>query len=268
MKVPDIIFDAAVIMFLGTVLVLFFKGKPAGNGERRSARPRRYIPLITVLVLLIATGEMIYYYTVNGNADREKYHDLLTAFYQRDIVLNENKKESLDSLRIYRQQLVDLLARIKKGQHITGEASRQLSDAENLLQLTDKEIEKVKGYNDVADIKTLFPLMKGHVPGIGDTALNVACPRDMTTENAGIVFNLTNRSFVDSIACIYVEVLHRDRVGYNVIYDRAYIPRLGLNVIGLKNDPGKKNIELRIGYYLKADKRKEYPSFRCKVCAY
>jgi hypothetical protein len=273
MSKPDLLFMVSLIIFLFGVLFLFIKGKNIYlniyKDAKLSTRLRRLIPLLTSLTLFIGLVSISISYKLERQAQEIQYQKILLELKKADSVrYNEQKKRGLDSLNFYRNELISLLQKIKKQHFLDGSNVKEIEKVQALLSLTEEEIERLKGYNEIIDAKKIFKKQKGFSASSVDPVFDIPCPT-IDKEEVALLFFIADKKQVDSIACISVEVLDKlTGNSYDYVYSQTYKPQRGLNVIKIKNDRSKNNIELRVGYFLKRDYDKEYPTFIGKICSY
>src|SRR5688572_11392083 len=111
----DYVFAFIVLSLLVSVGYLFFVTKNA-----KYKRPSiKYFPLFVVLTLILSVLGVNFYYSKKMKEEQIQFQILLNKQINDNIVLNEQRKKTLDSLNIYRQQLETAIRSFRKKEYLS-----------------------------------------------------------------------------------------------------------------------------------------------------
>lgn len=266
MKNVDLTYIIPVVTSLISVITVFFYGKRK-VAQDSPVKFFRYIPLLSVIALLLGVLYMTYFYQNELSREKEKFLALQQENYYNDSVLisNNTKSQALDSLRILNQELNKMLARIKKQEKITGEYSFIKDRVQAKIAKTNEEIGVIESYNEIID-KPKY-LEKGYTTSGNTSNFVFFCPTDKTSDYIDLKLRFLDKTIINKIACIYLTVTEVKGIGENwVVFSQAYLPRDGVNAFKIKNYLKANNIILEIGYVLKTETNKQYPTFEKISC--
>ncbi len=266
-NLPTLLFLISTISISITFVTLFFRDKlnkliSIGNIKKWS--------LVSVLFFIATVIILNIYYTKSLENEQELLKTKL-ELYKRDIQLHQNlinRQKTIDSLTAYQLTLKQSVAKLKKQQYIAGGTPLSLNQVNNIINNTGEEISEIGQYNEIVDLKSLLPNIKGYNTQGNTAKLIFNCPNDHSSGYLNLKFKFLDEKLIDKIACIYLTVNRDSSLANNSInlFEQTYKPQHGVNVIRISNYFRQSKVELQIGYILKSERMKEYPMFEKISC--
>ncbi|MFB9842506.1 hypothetical protein [Mucilaginibacter ginsenosidivorans] len=277
-SLPILTFLASIAVMLTTVVQLFisFKSfKKASKSESKLADVVKRVPLLAVAAVLIGVFYLNFYYTSELNKEEKDFEALLLKShnkldYQYYMLDNARKKRVIDSLNNYTAELKASVARIKKQQYITGKNTIPISNASLVLNKTNEEIRNIESYNEIINPQSILLNQKGLTTSGTTSNFVFSCPKDRFSEYVDLKLEFLDNKIIDKIACIYLTVYKDTIVNSEIsewsLFEQAYKPKSGINLIKIRNYLRQPKVKLEIGYILKSESLKEYPRFEKVTC--
>jgi hypothetical protein len=261
MKNIDLTYIIPTILSIISFIVVLFYGKSKVQKDSH-IRILRYIPILSVFGLIIGVFVITNYYSNQLAIEKEKFNKLEhQSFYSDSILLNSKlKNKSLDSLKLLKKELDNILKNINKQENIIGESSNIKDKLKVKISSTNEEIGKIESYNEIIEAPTF--ISKGYISSGNTSNFQVFCPTDTISEYLDIKLKFIDIKIIEKISCIYIEILEikQDR-RYELIFSQTYIPKDGVNAFKIRNYFKNKNVNLSVGYFLKSEIEKEYPRY-------
>ncbi len=266
----DLTFVLAIISLLVTVVTVFlntalFRFEKRKKSDRSSTI--KYIPLLLVGFTLSAVLMINEYY----QTQTAKEQALLLTLKKRKFDLDTSSFTSkeklllLDSLSIYKDKLSEIINRLEKQKRITGKGNGTIAQAQVVLNKTDEQIADVESYNEIIAVPQNYT---NEYMAVRSSEIEFECPPKSSSNYVDVNLNLHNKKLVSSIRFIYVSVTEKtkEQNHENLIFQQAYLAKLGLNKIRMKNYFNNSNIGIQIGYFIKNDSVKKAPTFHFVSC--
>lgn len=263
----DLTYIIPMILSLVSFIWFFLNGKKVNNDSNKEKKTISYIPLFSVLALVVGVLIITQYYQNQLSIEKQKFDLLKQQQFLNDSIFlnNQARLASIDSLNKLRNQLNNLLLEVKRQEKITGNNSNLKEKIKNKIDLTQEEIGIANSYNEIIPIPKY--LQKGHSTiDNGTSNFLFICPKD-TTEFLDLKFRFQDEKIIDKIDCIYLTVTEfkDDKKLYHV-FSQAYKAKAGVNAIKIRNYLKNNNVYFELGYMLKSEINKEYPRFERITC--
>lgn len=263
----DLILILSSLVAIISSLFVFIKGKKVTNTKS----DLKYIPLLSIIVLMTSTIAITYYYE-----DKLKQQEIfLTSLKNMTIndsllLTNNGINKSLENLDSRKKELEELLKQSKKEEKYVNN-NISINDIKNNLHKTAKQIDKVQGYNKISNNEEIFS-KKGYST-TGDTSnIIFNCPLELKDNYIDLELLFQENINIKDIAYIYLTIFEEKNEKENIaIFDQYYVPQNGINKFKIKNyfmERNKKKITMSVGYFLKSEKGKEYPTYEKVSCKY
>ncbi|MDF2188314.1 hypothetical protein [Paraflavitalea sp. CAU 1676] len=264
--IPDLLFIASILLLITSVTMIVFLGKKFQT--QSGSNLKKLAPLFAVGTILFSVIVLTYTYSSQLDTENEKYAELESRLRAYDILINDKRNPTLDSLKYYKSQVAFLIKQIEKQEYVSGKKSEVLGKANELLKATNAEIINVSRYNEVVNINDLFPNLKGTTSSAhNSSSFQFSCPTDTTSSEIELKINITNPKLIKEISCLYLQIVKvKSEREYVNIFTQSYKPKIGINYIGIPNFFKESDILLSIGYLTKLDSKKEYPWFEKINC--
>jgi hypothetical protein len=243
---------------------LFFGKKIKNNSEFKLTK---YFPLLSVITFIIGVFIISEYYENQLDLEKEKFQLLEKKLSLNDSIYlsSDSKTKTIESLNLLKIDLKQILSQIKKQEKITGNNSNITEKISEKISNTDNEIGLINSYNEI--LKNSKSL-KGYSSTGNTSNFIFICPQDLASEYLDLKLRFQDEKLIPKIEFMLIKVTEVRENGENwQVFSQTYKPQTGVNAFKIKNYLKKKNISIEIGYILKSEINKEYPSFekiRCK----
>lgn len=269
MNFYDLFIILSILTLLITVVSILVRGKTLTTNSSHNPKKdfRRYLPLMFVFITTISIVGVYTYYNMQIDKDKIKYASLLEKNNELEKFLkNEEKNRILDSLELYKKELLLALEKIKKQDYITGKTSENQNKVNKILAETSTEINTIKSFNEVISKDSLQILARGFisstVPGF-----TINCPTDLNKDFLDIEFQLPLKIKIEEVAFIFVHIVRYDSIKHaTLLYQQGYRVQPKINYIRVPNYLHEINAQMHIGYILKSEYSKETPRFEHLTC--
>lgn len=265
MKNIDLTYIIPLTILIISFLWFLFFGKK--TKEKTEIKVINYIPLLSVIGLIIGVFITSNYYEDQLYVEKEKFLKLQNQNYFKESVIlsNKTKSQTIDSLTLLDKELKRLLNEIKKQEKITGENSNIKEKINEKIYKTSEEIGVINSYNEI--IEQPQSLHKGYSTSGNTSNFTLFCPADRTAEYIDLKIKFQDEKLIDKINCIMITVTEIKENGehWNV-FSQTYKVQDGVNAFKLKNYLKGKNISIEIGYILNSEIEKSYPRFEKITC--
>lgn len=254
-----------IFALISTIGILLYGKRKIEN--KSHLRLWRYMPILSVIGLLMGVFFISYYYENQILIEKQKFSVLQKANYYNDSILltKKSKELTLDSLKTLNEELVLILANIKKQEKITGENSNIKEKIQAKIEKTNQEIGAIESYNEIIDKPTFIE--KGYITSGNTSNFIFYCPTDTLSEFIDLKLKFQDKTLIKKIAFIYLTVTEVKPNGENwLIFSQAYNPKDGVNAFKIRNYLIQKNIILEIGYFLTSEIKKPTPRFEKISC--
>ncbi|MDX8553274.1 hypothetical protein MK851_06485 [Tenacibaculum sp. 1B UA] len=260
--------DLAYIIPLLGLLISFFSFLYIGNKKKKKIEFKwtKYFPLISVISFIIGVFFISNYYENQLRNEKEKFELLEKKLTLNDSIFlsSERKDETIDSLNLLKAKLNKLLANVEKQEKITGNNSNIKNRITEKISNTNNEIGLIKSYNEIIKPeKTL----KGHTTSGNTSNFLFKCPQDISSDYLDLKLRFQDEKLIPKIAYILITVTEIRDNGENWhVFSQTYKPQNGVNAFKIKNYLKNKNTSFDIGYILKSEINKDYPTFEKIKC--
>lgn len=260
--------DLTYIIPLLALLISFFSFLLFGKKLKTKSEFKwtKYFPLISVIVFIIGVFYISNYYENQLDVEKKKFELLEMKLNINDSIFlsNETKNKALDSLNLLKMDLKRLLTEVKKQEKITGNNSNISSKISEKISTTNNDIGLINSFNEI--LKTQESL-KGYTTSGNTSNFVFYCPQDLTSEYLDLKLRFQDEKLIPKIAFIMIDVTEVKENGENWrLFSQTYKPQNGVNAFKIKNYLKKNNIKIEIGYILKSELNKEYPTFEKVTC--
>lgn len=265
MKSIDLTYIIPVTILIVSFLWFLFFGRQ--TKEKIDTKIVKYIPLLSVIGLIIGVFITSNYYENQLTIEKEKFLKLQNQNYFKESVVlsNKTKSQTIDSLTLLDKELKRLLNEIKKQEKITGENSNIKEKLTEKILKTTEEIGIINSYNEI--IEQPKSLHKGYSTSGNTSNFTLYCPTDRTSEYIDLKIKFQDEKLIEKINCIMITVTEVKENGENWnIFSQTYKVQNGVNAFKLKNYLKGKNISIDIGYILNSEIGKSYPRFEKITC--
>lgn len=265
MKSIDLTYIIPVTILIVSFLWFLFFGRK--TKEKTETKVVNYIPLLSVISLIIGVFITSNYYENQLSIEKEKFLKLQNQNYFKESVIlsNETKSQAIDSLTLLDKELKRLLNEIKKQEKITGENSNIKEKVTEKILKTSEEIGVINSYNEI--IEKPKSLHKGYTTSGNTSNFSLFCPTDRTSEYIDLKIKFQDEKLIEKINCIMINVTEVRENGENWnLFSQTYKVQNGVNAFKLKNYLKGKNVSIEIGYILNSEIGKSYPRFEKITC--
>lgn len=260
--------DLTYIIPLLALLISFFSfllfGKKLKN--KSEFKWTKYFPLLSVIAFILGVFYISNYYENQLNIEKDKFELLERKLNINDSVYlsSTTKNKTLDSLNLLKIELNRLLMEIKKQEKITGNNSNISEKISEKISTTNNEIGLINSYNEIIKIQKS---LKGYATSGNTSNFVINCPQDLTSEYLDLKLRFQDEKLISKIAFIMIDVTEVKENGENwQVFSQTYKPQTGVNAFKIKNYLKRDNIKIDIGYILKSELNKEYPTFEKVTC--
>ena len=225
----------------------------------------KYIPLISVIAFIIGVFYITHYYENQLNIEKERLELLEQKLALNDSIYlsSETKRETIDSLNLLKTELNRLLRQVEKQEKITGSNSNISSKISEKISNTQSEIGLIESYNEIIPIKS----MKGYTTSGNTSNFIFRCPQNLESDFLDLKLRFQDEKLISKIAFIMIDVTETRENGENwQVFNQTYKPQAGVNAFKIKNYLKNDNMAIEIGYILKSELDKEYPTFEKVTC--
>lgn len=256
-----------IIPLVLTVFVAVFSIVKGKNTAKNSWT--RYLILVIVLSIILSTLVIDKYYQKQLDVIKLKLNTLLYTPELNDSLLNDTqlRLRKLDSLEKENKELLEILASIKNKENILGQQEKLKSDINNKIKRNKIDIGVIEKYNEILD-NNAIQKWKGHTTSGTTSNFIFECPSDFESEYLDLKLKFQDEKLIAKIKYIYISFTEKNSENeYTLLFDQIYQPQQGVNGFKVKNYfKSKKKINLEIGYILKTESQKDYPSFERIEC--
>lgn len=231
----------------------------AGN-DNKSKNKRSILRLGIVLSLLVILSYYLYLEksisTIAQSIGDKQIEMVSKASDESDVQMLR------DSLLGYKKELESINKKLNKYSNLIDVKDKQRV-LNNTINLLNTQIELIDSYNDVLPQSEFEFSRKGEMLSGETSSFVLYPPKSFNSSFLDFTLRFINDGMVKDIACIYVEILHRNHDGsLTQLWEEYYKPRKGYNKVRVLNYLKKKNTEMRIGYFWKKNLDKnDYPKF-------
>ena len=239
-----------------------------GKNSAKNSWTRNLI-LVIVLSSILSTLVIDRYYEKELEVIKLKLNSLLYTPELNDSLLNNSilRQQKLDSLEKENKELLEILGNIKNKENIVGQQNKLKSEINDKIKRNKIEIGVIEKYNEILDINTTKK-WKGHMTSGITSNFVFECPSDFESEYLDLKLKFQDEKLIAKIKYIYISFTEKNSEReFTSLFDQIYQPQQGVNGFKVKNYfKSKKKIHLEIGYILKTESLKDYPSFERIEC--
>ena len=241
-------------ILIGTCVLIFIS-----NEERRIVIRKFLLINISLSLFIIVVYYLYLERTINGAV-------LFLGKKQTEITNRitgeEDVKKLRDSLLIYKIELEkvnDQLREYSKYIDVKDKQSMLRTKIGNL----NAQIEFIDSYNEILPKSEFSRIRKGETTSGETSCFILYPPNNLSASHLDFVLRFVNDDVVKNIACLYVEIMHKNQDGsFTLLWEEYYKPRKGCNRLRVNNYLKKKDTEMKIGFFWKNELGKnEFPKF-------
>lgn len=221
---------------------------------------RRILILGICATLLFLIG---YYLYLEKSIDNTLFSiDKEQVEINKDVHSENDVKTLKDSLLLYKAELEKVNNQLEKYSKLIDVKDKK--SALNIkIKRLDAQIELIESYNEVMPNSEFSYKRKGESWSGETSSVILYPPNSFNSSHLDFDLRFINDNMVKNIACIYVQILRKNKDGsLTQLWDEYYKPRKGVNKVRVKNYLNRDNVEMRIGYFWKKDLgTSDYPKF-------
>lgn len=228
----------------------------------------RFLPIISVVTFILSIFLLTNYYKNQIKLEKEKILKFENQTELNDSILltSVGLKKTIDSLQVFQSELYLMLDKLKRQEKFIGTET----DLKNAIKIKIKEtkfqIEDIGEYNEILD-NSIIKGQKGYISSGNTSNFIYDCPTDISSDYFDLSLQFQDKKLVEKIAYIQIIIVEikNDKETISLFW-QIYSAKEGFNKFKVKNYFRNKKSRLEIGYVLKSETKKEYPSFEKISC--
>lgn len=243
----------------------------------------QYFTISIITTIIIGSLLINLYYDKEFEKQSKILKDLLNTNHSVDLNNNLDsldleklqsirKKSNLliDSIKSQNIELEKLKNKIEELENVIGKKQETKNDITRKININNTEIGQINNYNEKLDNKIIYNKKKGYTTFGQSTEFIFECPNDYESDDLELKLRFINENLVERIE--YITISFSEKISdknYVGLSEEMFKPQKDINAFKVKNyfkDNKDKKINLEIGYTLKTEANKEYPTRERIIC--
>lgn len=251
----------------------------SGKNTTKDANTK-YVVFTTVISILLGVLFITYFYEEEFKEQNKKLQELLSTSFDTKLdslnpdnenleITRERYTHLIDSLERQNAELNKILEDIKKQEKVIGEKKDIKNEINKKIKSNKIEIGDIKVYNKILN-RNIIEKRKGYTSHGETSNFAFECPEDYKSDSLDLKLKFLDEKLISKIDYIYISFKEKTGVNrYDLIFDEIYSPQKGVNGFRVKNyfkTNKEEEVELEVGYVLKSERNKDYPTMEIVEC--